>query len=110
MTPILYESITVDIDNEELMENVETWPFSQTLYTTRNPVQQVRGITIISQIHRKIEQRCPHNKMGEDAWMYEDEAEDEWSSFARLRDSLMPLLEACRRVRLRWAVCQNLID
>jgi hypothetical protein len=102
--PILYESVTIKVENEENLGDIDVEPLLRTRCKPINLLHHVKDIEIASQFHTRTKSRCVHNNFSfGDAWPDADENDEEYdsSSFPLLAENLMPLLEGCRDGSLR---------
>lgn len=98
--PILYQKITINVQDEHNLWDFDTWPFLRTCDSPDNLLHHAKDIEIVSLFHTHTMRRCVHNSFrGFD--VNDDDNNDEHPTFSHLAANLMPLLEGCRDNSLR---------
>ncbi|OAL51397.1 hypothetical protein IQ07DRAFT_631268 [Pyrenochaeta sp. DS3sAY3a] len=95
--PFLYESITLNAQDEESLDDIDVSSLMRTRYTPRNLLRYVKNIEIASPFHYRTRSRCIHHYPRYDSDSDDSKpAEEEFDSMSRQTAILMPLLEGCR--------------
>jgi hypothetical protein len=91
----LYERVTVRVEDEFSLDNIDVSLLLRTRHTPKNLLRHIKNIEIVSRFHVNTTSRCIH------AWGSDEDDEAEPSGLSRQAANLRPLLEGCRDNSLR---------